>query len=35
MRFHTTILQGDKTVTGICVPDEVVEVLGVGKRPPV
>jgi hypothetical protein len=35
MRFHTTILQGDKTATGIRVPDEVVEALGGGKRPAV
>jgi hypothetical protein len=35
MRFHTTILQGDKTATGIRVPDEVVEALGSGKRPAV
>jgi len=35
MRFHTTILQGDKTATGIHVPDEVVEGLGAGKRPKV
>ena len=35
MRFRTTILQGDKTATGIRVPDEVVEALGQGKRPPV
>jgi hypothetical protein len=35
MRFHTTILQGDKTATGIRVPDEIVEALGSGKRPPV
>ena len=34
MRFHTTILQGDKTATGIRVPDEIVEALGKGKRPP-
>jgi len=33
MRFHTTILQGDKTATGIRIPDEVVEALGSGKRP--
>jgi hypothetical protein len=32
MRFRTTILQGDKTATGIRVPDEVVEALGGGKR---
>jgi len=35
MRFHTTILQGDKTATGIRIPDEVVEALGAGKRPPI
>lgn len=35
MRFHTTILQGGKTATGIRVPDDVVEGLGAGKRPPV
>ena len=33
MRFRTTILQGDKTATGIHIPDEVVEALGSGKRP--
>ena len=35
MRFRTTILQGDKTATGIPIPDEVVEGLGAGKRPAV
>ena len=35
MRFRTTILQGDKTATGIQIPDEVVESLGAGKRPAV
>ena len=35
MRFHTTILQGGKTATGIRVPDEVVTALGAGKRPAV
>jgi bacteriocin resistance YdeI/OmpD-like protein/uncharacterized protein DUF1905 len=35
MRFRTTILQGDKTATGIQVPDEIVEALGAGKRPKV
>jgi hypothetical protein len=35
MRFHTTILQGGKTATGIQVPDEVVAALGSGRRPPV
>lgn len=35
MRFGTTILRAGKTATGIRVPDEVVEALGAGKRPPV
>jgi hypothetical protein len=35
MRFHTTLFQADKTATGFIVPDEVVESLGAGKRPPV
>ena len=35
MRFRTTILQAGKTATGIRVPDDVVEALGRGKRPPV
>ena len=35
MRFRTTILQTGKTAAGIQVPDEVVEALGAGKRPPV
>ena len=35
MRFRTTILQSGKTATGIEVPDEVMEALGSGKRPPV
>jgi hypothetical protein len=35
MRFHTTLLQSDKTATGIRVPDEVVAALGSGKRPAV
>jgi hypothetical protein len=35
MRFHTTILQGGKTATGIRVPDDVVAALGSGKRPAV
>jgi len=33
MRFRTTILQGDKTATGIQIPDEVVEGFDAGKRP--
>jgi hypothetical protein len=35
MRFHTTILQSGKTATGIRIPDEIVEGLGAGKRPPI
>jgi hypothetical protein len=35
MRLRATLLQGGKTATGIQVPDEVVESLGAGKRPPV
>lgn len=35
MRFRTTLLQNDKTATGFRVPDDVVETLGKGKRPPV
>ena len=35
MRFHTTILQGDKTATGIRIPDEIMTGLGAGKKPPV
>ena len=35
MRFRTTILQNDKTATGMHVPDEVVAKLGAGKRPKV
>jgi len=35
VRFRTTIQQGDKTATGIQVPEEVVEALGSGRRPAV
>ncbi len=35
MRFQTTIIQSGKTATGFQVPDEIVEALGAGKRPPV
>ena len=35
MRLRTTIVQGDKTATGIRVPDEVIAALGPGRRPPV
>ncbi|HEX5040658.1 MAG TPA: YdeI/OmpD-associated family protein [Candidatus Limnocylindria bacterium] len=35
MRFRTTILQNDKTATGIRIPDEVMEAMAAGRRPPV
>ena len=35
MKFHTRLLQSGKTAVGIQVPNEVVEALGAGKRPPV
>ena len=35
MQFRTTIQQSDGTATGIRIPDEVVDALGAGKRPPV
>jgi hypothetical protein len=35
MRFRTTILQSGKTAAGIQIPDEIVEGLGAGKRPPI
>ena len=35
MRFRTTLLQDGKTATGIQIPEEIVEALGRGKRPPV
>ena len=35
MKFSSTLLQGGKTATGIHVPDEVIDALGGGKRPPV
>ena len=35
MKFRTTIQQSDGTATGIRIPDEVVESLASGKRPPV
>ncbi|MGH2401373.1 MAG: YdeI/OmpD-associated family protein [Candidatus Limnocylindria bacterium] len=35
MKFHTTLLQSGATATGFVIPDEVVEALGSGKRPPV
>lgn len=35
MRIRATIVQSGKTATGIPVPEDVVEALGKGKRPPV
>jgi len=35
MRFRTTILQSGGTATGIRIPDQVVESLGAGRRPPI
>jgi hypothetical protein len=35
MEFRATVQQSGKTATGIQIPDEVVETLGSGKRPPV
>jgi Bacteriocin-protection, YdeI or OmpD-Associated/Domain of unknown function (DUF1905) len=35
MRFRTTVVQSGKTATGIQVPEEVMEALASGKRPPV
>ena len=35
MRFRSVVRLGGKTATGIPVPEEVVEDLGRGKRPPV
>jgi hypothetical protein len=35
MRFRATLESNGKTATGIRVPDEVVEALGSGRKPPV
>jgi hypothetical protein len=35
MRFRSTVELGGKTATGIPIPDEVIDALGSGKRPPV
>jgi Bacteriocin-protection, YdeI or OmpD-Associated/Domain of unknown function (DUF1905) len=35
VRFLTTIFQSGKTATGMRIPDEIVDALGAGKRPPV
>jgi hypothetical protein len=34
-KFKTILLQAGKTATGIKIPDEVIEKLGAGKKPPV
>ena len=35
MKFHTTLKQSEGTATGIVIPNEVIEALGAGKKPPV
>jgi len=35
MRFRTRILQSGKTATGIRIPEEIVDGLAAGRRPPV
>ena len=35
MKFKTTIKQSGKSATGIEIPDEVIQALGAGKKPPV
>jgi len=35
VKFKTTIQQSDKTATGIQIPNDVIEALGAGKKPPV
>jgi Bacteriocin-protection, YdeI or OmpD-Associated/Domain of unknown function (DUF1905) len=35
VEYRTTVALGGKTATGLQVPDDVVEALGAGKRPPV
>ena len=35
VKFHTKILQAGKTATGIQIPEEVIEKLGAGKKPPI
>lgn len=34
-KFETIILTAGKTATGICIPDDVIEKFGAGKKPPV
>jgi len=33
--FKTSIIQAGKTATGIVIPDEIIEKIGAGKKPPV
>src|SRR5687768_4643963 len=35
LKFNTTILTSGKTATGICIPDDIIEKLGAGKKPPI
>ena len=35
IKFKTILLQAGKTATGIVIPDEIVENMGAGKKPPV
>ncbi len=35
MKFRTTIVQSGATATGIPIPDEVMQALNAGKKPPV
>ena len=35
MEFRTTVVLGGRTATGLQVPDEIVEAMDAGKRPPV
>lgn len=34
-KFQTTILTAGTTATGICIPDDIIEKFGAGKKPPV
>lgn len=34
-KFQTTILTAGKTATGICIPNDIIEKLNAGKKPPV
>ncbi len=35
IHFHTVIKQSGKSATGLQIPEEIIEKLGVGKKPPV